>query len=130
MRLIDADAYKQALQAHYSTIEQDCTCDETYREGCKAGLEAALFEVNDAPTIEIGRKRESHAMLPCICGSKRREHWYSGSDKFPEELRCAKCGLSVKGRNATDVIRVWNMVIESELDMKAASGVGQAFSQD
>lgn len=120
MRLIDADALKQALQSHYDTIGQDCTYDPVYRAGCLAGLEAATFEINCAATIEPKRVRESRAMLPCICGSKRREHWFSGSDQFPEELRCAKCGFSVKGRNATDVIRAWNRAIESELDMKAA----------
>ena len=51
-------------------------------------------------------KRESRAMLPCKCGGKRREHWY-GSDGH-EELRCTKCGFTVKGKNATDVIRQWN----------------------
>ena len=57
-------------------------------------------------------KRESKAMLPCKCGCKRREHWYSANPERPEELRCIKCGFSVVGRDATDVIRQWNKAVK------------------
>lgn len=61
-------------------------------------------------------KRESRAMLPCKCGCKRREHWY-GSDGY-EELRCMNCGFKVRGKNATDAIRNWNMAINDEIPKK------------
>ena len=60
---------------------------------------------------KLTKKNESMRMLPCKCGGKRREHWYSPNDEMPEELRCEKCGFSVSGKNRVDVIRRWNIAV-------------------
>ena len=79
----------------------DCPYDPLPPRICVAHLtKDALELLTEKP------KRESRAMLPCKCGGKRREHWY-GSDGH-EELRCMKCGFTVKEKNPMDVIRQWN----------------------
>ena len=114
MRLIDADAYKQALQAHHSTIEQDCTCNETYREGCKAGLEAAMFEIGCAPDINAAQVTYAH-------WENERDHerqWYCSNCGTRQGIAyvlmnyCPRCGAKMAE------------------NPEAASGVGQAFSPD
>lgn len=53
-------------------------------------------------------------LLPCKCGSKRREHWYGGSPDNLEILKCCKCGYSVGGKNEIDVHKKWNEAIKKE----------------
>lgn len=60
------------------------------------------------------KPRESHKMLPCKCGCKIREHWFSGSGDNPEGLKCKKCGFAVWGKDGMDVIRKWNEVVKQE----------------
>ena len=61
----------------------------------------------------IQRKHEK--ILPCVCGSKRREHHYSYKDgKHNYFLTCNKCGRSVKGYSEEDVKHQWNLMIEKE----------------
>ena len=60
------------------------------------------------------KKRESKAMLPCKCGSKRREHWYSGNPNEAEILKCCRCGFRVCGNSAMDVIRNWNKAVSED----------------
>lgn len=52
MRLIDADALIICLQGHYGVIEQDCSISEKFADGAISGIDAAMFEVDAAPTIE------------------------------------------------------------------------------
>lgn len=51
-RLIDADALKICLQEHYGVIEQDCSISEKFADGAISGIDAAMFEVDAAPTID------------------------------------------------------------------------------
>lgn len=55
------------------------------------------------------KPRELNKILPCKCGCKRREHW-SLCDN-PEVLRCTKCGFTICGKNATDIILKWNKAV-------------------
>ncbi len=57
-------------------------------------------------------KRESKAMLPCKCGGKRWEHWYSSAKGAG--LRCKKCGFEVWGKDDTDVIKKWNEAVKQD----------------
>ena len=52
MRLIDADALKICMQDHYGVIEQDCSISEEFADGAISGIDAAMFEVDVAPTID------------------------------------------------------------------------------
>lgn len=52
MRFIDADALKICLQGHYGVIEQDCSISEKFADGAISGIDAAMFEVDAAPTVD------------------------------------------------------------------------------
>ena len=52
MRFVDADALKICLQGHYGVIEQDCSISEKFADGAISGIDAAMFEVDAAPTID------------------------------------------------------------------------------
>ena len=51
MRPIDADALKICLQDHYDVIEQDCSISEEFADGAISGIDAAMFEIDAAPTV-------------------------------------------------------------------------------
>lgn len=51
MRLIDADALKICMQDHYGVIEQDCSISEKFADGVISGIDAAMFEIDAAPTV-------------------------------------------------------------------------------
>ena len=53
-------------------------------------------------------------MLPCKCGCKIREHWFSGSSDKPEGLKCRKCGFTVWGKDGMDAIRKWNEAVKCD----------------
>lgn len=73
MRLIDADALKICLQGHYGVIEQDCNISEEFADGAMSGIDAAMFEVDVAPTVDaipvewLNEHRGSHGSLMDIC---------------------------------------------------------------
>lgn len=52
------------------------------------------------------KKREN--LLPCVCGSKRREHWY-GPNFI--SLVCPRCRLEARGTNETELRKNWNEMI-------------------
>lgn len=52
MKLIDADALKICMKDHYGVIEQDCSISEEFADGAMSGIDAAMFEVDVAPTID------------------------------------------------------------------------------
>ena len=79
---------------------------------CQCAVKDALSLLEESKP----KPRESFAMLPCKCGGKRREHWYAPSSAWPEGLKCAKCGFTVWGDNATDVIRRWNEAVSGNAD--------------
>lgn len=51
-RLIDADALKENLQNHYGVVEQDCGVSKDFVDGTFMGLDAAMFEIDSAHTID------------------------------------------------------------------------------
>lgn len=55
-------------------------------------------------------------LLPCICGSKRREHW-STFVKGVEYtvLRCGKCEREASGRTDREARHNWNELIRGEM---------------
>ena len=64
--------------------------------------------------IEQSRLSNNHErLLPCKCGCRKREHWYSGDKQAPEQLRCMKCGFSVCGKNSADARRQWNEAVRA-----------------
>ena len=52
------------------------------------------------------KKREN--LLPCICGGKRREHWYGPKFIF---LKCPKCGFEARGLTEAEVRKNWNELV-------------------
>ena len=50
-------------------------------------------------------------LLPCICGCKRREHWYGSTPERARILRCYRCGLEASGKNEIEVHKKWNELI-------------------
>lgn len=64
MKLINADALKICLQDHCGVIEQDCSISEEFADGAMSGIDAAMFEVDVAPTIDA---------IPVEWLKKRRE---------------------------------------------------------
>ena len=104
MRLIDADYVVSALNIFNDR--------EHGSEHFIYGIETAKEIVENAPTITPEKpKHESRAMLPCKCGGTRREHWY-GVNR--ESLVCKRCGFTVLGKNAMDVIREWNKAVSQD----------------
>ena len=90
---------------------QDCPysyAKSDYRGDCIYDLCADALELLKAKY----KPRESRKMLPCKCGCKIREHWFSGSSDNPEGLKCKKCGFAVWGKDGMDVIRKWNEVVK------------------
>ena len=73
------------------------------QEDIKEGLKELGFNV-----IAF-KKRES--LLPCICGSKRRDHWYVPPKGVA--LVCSKCGREARGESESDARRAWNEMIRS-----------------
>ena len=69
-----------------------------------------------ADAIELLKKlkpkpKESRAMLPCVCGSKRRSRWYGHGMVF---IACARDGCKVSapgGKTEIEAIRNWNKMI-------------------
>lgn len=63
----------------------------------------------------IIRNPAHEKLLPCVCGCKRRSHWYGhikGTDVIT--LRCKGCDRSASGRNEEEVRRNWNKLIRLE----------------
>jgi len=52
MRVIDADALKENLQNHYGVVGQDCGVSKDFVDGTFMGLDAAMFEIYSAHTID------------------------------------------------------------------------------
>ena len=55
-------------------------------------------------------RNEKEPLLPCICGCKRREHWYGQGDRAII-LRCRVCELEAVGRTEREAYRNWNAMI-------------------
>lgn len=57
---------------------------------------------------------ETIVLIPCTCGSNRREHWYSnGSELF---YKCKRCGKrSEPGGSEREARKKWNAMIEAEM---------------
>lgn len=102
MRAIDVDELRRKV----ATLATIAKSDQQ-----KALLGRVFYIMDNMPTIHPKPERESKAMLPCICGYKLREHWYSADEAKREGLKCRRCGFEVWGKNATDVIRKWNKAV-------------------
>lgn len=63
--------------------------------------------------IAIKEKVKPERLLPCVCGSKRREHWYDSREKS-RILKCSKCKRAVSGKNEIEVHKKWNEMIKAE----------------
>lgn len=55
-------------------------------------------------------------LLPCICGCKRREHWYNSDREKGIILKCSKCGFKATGKNEADARRKWNEAVKEKLE--------------
>ena len=56
-------------------------------------------------------------LLPCACGSKRREHWSTyEKGKNYTVLRCEKCGRGASGRTEREARRNWNDMVRGDSD--------------
>lgn len=55
-------------------------------------------------------------MLPCICGSRKKEHvsrYENGT--WGQYMRCPECGLNVKGDTVPEMVNNWNKKIRGIL---------------
>ena len=56
-------------------------------------------------------------LLPCTCGSNRREHWYMYRDGIRfKGLICHKCGKEALGKTEIEAKENWNRMIKEELN--------------
>ena len=59
------------------------------------------------------KKRER--LLPCTCGSKRREHFDTfRNGMWMHLLRCCKCNKEALGRTEIGAIKAWNEMIRND----------------
>lgn len=58
-------------------------------------------------------KREK--LLPCLCGCKKRGHWYGYNGAAKVTLKCMKCGFSVSGSSENNAVENWNKAIKKEM---------------
>lgn len=63
--------------------------------------------------IAVKEKVKPERLLPCVCGSKRREHWYGSGDKS-RILICSKCRREVSGKTEIEAHKKWNEMIKEE----------------
>ena len=103
--MTDREKVIEILEKAKTVIEDWVPMFEQYNT--PAGIDVAIALLKE----QESKKRESRAMLPCKCGSVRREHWY-GVDM--EALVCKRCGFKVIGRNSADAIRKWNEAVKQE----------------
>ena len=56
-------------------------------------------------------------LLPCVCGSKRRDHWitYVKGTRM-QVLKCRKCGRSECGTTVREASHNWNVMVRGEQD--------------
>ena len=60
----------------------------------------------------VKERKRPEKLLPCICGSKRREHRFGfGNKDILEILKCCRCGLEAVGKNEIEAHKNWNEMI-------------------
>lgn len=69
--------------------------------------------------LKVTAKEMGYKLMPiqpyeklkaCICGCKRREHWYGQGIVI---LQCERCGRKAIGKSENDARREWNdMIVE------------------
>ena len=63
----------------------------------------------------VPKKKKLERLLPCLCGCKRREHWYgSGNRKYI--LFCQRCGIEASGRTEREAYKAWNDMVRGAND--------------
>ena len=59
--------------------------------------------------------RPKEKLLPCVCGSKRREHWYTYVNGVEYAvLRCERCEREASGRTEREARKNWNDMVRGE----------------
>lgn len=73
---------------------------------------------------EATKERERpEKLLPCVCGSKRREHWFGSSDDRSVILKCCRCNLEAAGKNEIEAHKKWNeMITKKEVQQYRSIG--------
>ena len=81
---------------------------------CQIGQQATVYFQDGTTKIvicEAVKEREKpEKLLPCVCGSKRREHWFGSGDRSII-LKCCRCGLEAAGKNEIEAHKEWNEMI-------------------
>ena len=94
MRLIDADKLKHEA------------------EDCIETTDAFIQLIDEQPTVSTKRERQRpERLIPCTCGSKRREHWVGCYPYNKFILKCSRCGFTVNGTSEIAVNKNWNEAI-------------------
>lgn len=73
-----------------------------------------MIKHSECKAVKVRQRPER--LLPCKCGSKRREHWYGTAPERSEILKCCKCGFEAAGKNEIDVHAKWNKAVRGESD--------------
>lgn len=61
--------------------------------------------------------KEKEKLLPCTCGSKRREHWSRlTGDRLEITLCCSRCGKRASGTTEAEARHNWNDMISSHTE--------------
>lgn len=64
----------------------------------------------EAHGYRLVQKHRYERLMPCVCGSNRREHWYDTNEKMCI-LKCSKCGRAVYGKTEAEAKRNWNQMV-------------------
>lgn len=96
--------------------EVDILCDKCKVKNALNALEGnitveRLKELATKLNYKVIKSTNPPKLLPCICGSHRRQHYYSFKSEY---LECMNCGRkSPAGKNRRETAENWNKMIES-----------------
>lgn len=95
--------------------DEDILCDKCKVKNAIDALEGnvsldRLKEIAKKNGYKVFKSTNPPKLLNCVCGSTRRNRFYSVNGDW---LECTHCGIkSPKGSNRWEVVRNWNAMIE------------------
>lgn len=96
--------------------DEDILCNECKVKNAIDALEGnatveRLKELATKLDYKVIKSTNPPKLLNCVCGSNRRQHYYSFDSEY---LECMNCGRkSPAGKNRRETAENWNKMIES-----------------
>ena len=84
---------------------------------------AQLQEEADRQGYRLVKKPLRTTLLACICGCRKREHWYGNDGTIT--LVCMKCGKQVTGKSEMNARVNWNKEITRIMNEEFVRGKEQ-----